>query len=59
MVFLKLAFVPNKLYCLVINMSLFLFFQGLGYAIAKRVAMMGATVILACRSEEKARNVSG
>ena len=34
-------------------------YSGLGYAIAKRVAMMGATVILACRSEEKARNVSG
>ena len=30
---------------------------GLGYEIAKWVAMQGATVILACRSEEKTRQV--
>lgn len=29
---------------------------GLGYEIAKWTAMMGATVILACRSEERAKN---
>lgn len=29
---------------------------GLGYVIAKRIAMLGATVILACRSEERAKN---
>ena len=35
---------------------IFSFNVGLGYEIAKWTAMMGATVILACRSEDRARD---
>ena len=35
----------------------FLTFTGLGYQIAKWLAMMGATVIIGCRSEERAKEV--
>ena len=32
---------------------------GIGYETAKGLALLGAHVIIACRSEEKARGVSG
>ena len=32
---------------------------GIGYETAKGLAVLGAHVIIACRSEERARNVGG
>ena len=32
---------------------------GIGYETAKGLAVLGAHVVIACRSEERARNVSG
>jgi len=36
---------------------LFCILSGIGYETAKFIAMMGANVIIACRSEEKAKQV--
>lgn len=42
--------VNGNLYCC-------LLFPGIGYETAKYIAMMGAKVVLACRSEQKANEV--